>query len=134
MVIVGENLAHKSTGTASDKIGYISLYQREKGKPYTFRKTIRQPFLTLEGTKNEHMIKLSKEIWYYLLNHNMPIAAEYLHSVLNTVADRKSRKKTDSSEWLLYPKFFQVVSRLLGSLKIDLFASRLYHRLPQYMV
>ena len=64
----------------------------------------------------------------------MPIAAEYLHSVLNTVADRESRKKTDSSEWLLYPKFFQVVSRLLGSLKIDLFASRLYHRLPQYMV
>ena len=44
-------------------------------------------------TKNEHMLKLRKEIWHYLLNHNMSITAEHLPSVLNTVVDRKSRKK-----------------------------------------
>ena len=48
--------------------------------------------LKMGGTKNENMIRLSKEIWHYLLNHNMAITAEYLPSVLNTVADRKSRK------------------------------------------
>ena len=48
--------------------------------------------LKMEGTKNENMNRLSKEIWHYLLNHNMAITAEYLPSVLNTVADRKSRK------------------------------------------
>ena len=60
--------------------------------------------LKMGGTKNENMIRLSKEIWHYLLNHNMAITAEYLPSVLNTVADRESRKKPDSSEWLLPSK------------------------------
>ena len=50
------------------------------------------------------MIKLSKEIWY-LLNHNMSIAVEYLTSVLNTVAYRESRKKTDSSECFFISNF-----------------------------
>ena len=49
--------------------------------------------LKMGGTKNENMIRLSKEIWHYLLNHNMAITAKYLSSVLNTVADRESRKK-----------------------------------------
>ena len=39
--------------------------------------------------KNKNMIRLSKKIWHYLLNHNMAITAEYLPSVLNTVADRE---------------------------------------------
>ena len=86
-------------------------------------------FLKLEGTKNKHMIRWNKEICHYLLNHIMAITAQYLPSVLNTVADRESRKKTDSPEWLLYPKVFQAVSRLLGSPTIDIFDSRLCHQL-----
>ena len=35
---------------------------------------------------------------------------EYLLSVLNAAVDVKSRKKTDSSEWLLYLKIFQEVT------------------------
>ena len=83
--------------------------------------------LKMGGTKIENMIRLSKELWHYLLNHNMAITAEYLPSVLNTVADRESRKKPDSSEWLHHPKVFQAVSQLLGSTTIDLFASRPCH-------
>ena len=78
------------------------------------------------------MIKLSKEIWY-LLNHNMSIATEYLTSVLNTVAYRESRKKNRLFRVLLHPKVFQVVFQLVDSLTIDLFASRLYNQLPQYI-
>ena len=52
---------------------------------------------------------------------------------MNTVADRNSKKKTDSPEWLLYPKDFQAIFRLLGSPTINLFASRLCHHLPQYI-
>ena len=44
--------------------------------------------LKMGGIKNENMTRLSKEIWHYLLNHHMAITAEYLPSVLNTVADR----------------------------------------------
>ena len=89
--------------------------------------------LKIGGTKNENTIRLSKEIWHFLLNHNMAITAEYLLSVLNAVADRESRKKPDSSDWLLHLKVFQVVSHLLGSPAIDLFASCLCHQLPQYI-
>ena len=63
----------------------------------------------------------------------MSITAEYLPSELNTVTNRESRKKTDSSEWLLHPKVFQVVSRLLVSLIIGLLASGLCHQLHQYI-
>ena len=48
------------------------------------------PYLLKMGrTIKEHMIKLMKKIWHYLLNDNMPTTAEYLPSVLNTVANRK---------------------------------------------
>ena len=61
-------------------------------------------------TKNEHMLKLRKEIWHYLLNHNMSITAEHLPSVLNTVADRKSRKKKHTLQGGLFiPKFFKPI-------------------------
>ena len=124
---------YKCAGTTSDKTGSIFLHQREKGESHTLsdRQQGSLYFFKLGGTKNEHMIRLSKEMWHYLLNRNMAITAEYLPSVLNTVADRESRKKPDSSQWLLHPKVFQAVSRLLGSPTINLSASRLFHQLPQ---
>ena len=60
----------------------------------------------------------------------MSVTAEYLPSVLNTVA-YKDKKKPDSSEWFLHLNVFQAVSRLVGSPTIDLFASRLCHQLTQ---
>ena len=117
----------------------LSLFSFTKGKRVKAihfqidNKAALSYLLKMGGTKNENMIRLSKEIWHYLLNHNMAITAEYLPSVLNTVADRESRKKTDSSEWLLHPKVFQAVSQLLGSPTIDLFAFCLCHQLPQYI-
>ena len=77
--------------------------------------------LRIGRTTNEHMIRLTKDIWHYLPNHNMAIKAEYLPSVLTTVVDRESRKKkTDSSEWLTHPKIFQEVYRLLDSLNTSI--------------
>ena len=124
MVRGRENLTHKCIGTTSSKIGSIFLHQRKKGAL--------SYLLKMGETKNKHMIRLNKEIWHYLLNHIMAITVEYLPSVLNTVADRKSRKKTDSPEWLFHAKVFQAVSRLLASRAIDIFDSRLCHQLPQY--
>ena len=73
----------------------------------------------------EYMIGLSKEICHYLLNHSTSITAGSLPLVLNAVAYRESRKKTDSLEWLLHPQVFEEVSGQLGSSKIDLFPSHL---------
>ena len=64
--------------------------------------------LKMRGTKNEHMIKLGKEIWHYLLNHSLSVTAEYLPSVLHAVADRESRKKKQTFQSGFFnPKFFK---------------------------
>ena len=45
-------------------------------------------FLKMKRKKNIHLVKLSKEIWQYLLNHNLSIIAEYLPSAPDTAEDR----------------------------------------------
>ena len=95
------NLTHECVGTTSNKTDSIFLHQREKSESHTLSDRQQGSLvLTFENgrTKKEHMVKSSREIWHYLLNHNMSITVEYLSSVLNTVADRASRKKTNSSK------------------------------------
>ena len=101
-------------------------------------KAVLSYLLKLGRTKNKYIKqrKFRKEIWHYLLNHNIFTTTEYPSSILNTVTDRESREKPGSSEWLIYPKVSQAVSQLPGSLTIDLFASLfacLCHQLPQYI-
>ena len=116
------------------KLAVFSFSKEKRVKGIHFQhKAALSYLLKMGGTKNKHMIKFSKQIWHYLLNQKKPIIAEYLPSVMNTVADRDSKKKTDSPEWLLHPKDFQAVFRLLGSPTINIFASRLCHHLPQYI-
>ena len=84
------------------------------------------------GTGNQMLLKLSKEIWQYFLKHQITINAEHLPSSLNVEADWQSQNNRDPSEWKLCPKVFQQVCQRKGKPKIDLFASRLSHQLPQY--
>ena len=79
------------------------------------------------------MIKLSKEIWDYLLSRGITITTEYLPSKLNIIAGRKSREKVDYSEWKLDSRVFQGLVQLMGNPIVDLFASRLNHELSQYI-
>ena len=60
------------------------------------------------GTGNQMLQKLSKEIWQYLLKHQITVTAEYLPSSLNVEADWQSRNSSDPSGWKLCPKVFQV--------------------------
>ena len=92
------------------KLAVFSFSKEKRVKGIHFQhKAALSYLLKMGGTKNKHMIKFSKQIWHYLLNQKKPIIAEYLPSVMNTVADRDSKKKTDSPEWLLHPKDFQAV-------------------------
>ena len=85
------------------------------------------------GVKSSEMIKLSKEIWDYLLLRGITITTEYLPSKLNIIADKRSREKVDSSEWELNPNVFQGLLQLMENSVVDLFASRINHQLPQYI-
>ena len=56
------------------------------------------------------------------------ITVEYLPSSLNKVADLESRRKVDSSEWVLCRHVFRNFCLKLGTLTVDLFASRVSHQ------
>ena len=73
----------------SIKLALFFFTEGKKVKDFqTDNKAALSYLLKMGGIKNENMTRLSKEIWHYLLNHHMAITAEYLPSVLNTVADR----------------------------------------------
>ena len=85
------------------------------------------------GTKSVKLVSLSKEIWEYLLDRGITITTENLPSAMNVIADQESREKMDSSEWMLCPKVFSQICRLMGTPEIDLFASRSSHQLQHYI-
>ena len=124
-------LAYKCYGTTSNKIASIFFHTQ---KPHTFRWKTRHPCLTAwkwEEQRNEHMVKLSKEIWQW--DHHMSFTTEHLSPVLNKVADRELRKKQHFLEWLFHPNVFQAFSGLLCSTATSLFASCLCYQLPQHI-
>ena len=85
------------------------------------------------GTRSPELLQVAKEIWDYLLANGIAVTAEYLPSSLNIQADWQSRNHRDSSDWKLNPKIFSQIVKIRGIPQIDLFASRLNHRLPKYM-
>ena len=87
--------------------------------------------LNMGGTQNKHLIKISKEIWGYLIERKIHLTAEYIPSLSNQTADWASRNFQDSSEWKLCPTVFKQICSHLKKPLLDLFASRLYHQLPR---
>ena len=66
------------------------------------------------GTHSKLLTDLSKEIWKYLLEHQITITVEYLPGSLNVLADRQSRSVKDSSEWKLKAQIFRELAKQGG--------------------
>ena len=66
--------------------------------------------------------------------HRAPIflTAEHLPGVLNQEADEESRAVRDRCDWMLHRQLFSQIKERMGSLEVDMFASRLMHHLPCY--
>ena len=97
MVRGREILTHKCAGTTSNKTGSLFLHQREKGESHTL--SDRQQgslFLPLENGGNKERIYDQIEQRDLALSSQSQYGyhSKYLPSVLKTVADRESRKKT----------------------------------------
>ena len=85
------------------------------------------------GTQSEQLIKISKQIWSYLLEKQICLTAEYFPSIDNHLADWGSCNFQDSSEWKFCPMSFKLICKKIRIPLADLFASGLCHRLPRYM-
>ena len=73
-----------------------------------------QNLVKMGGTENQMLLKISKEIWQYLLKQQIKITSEYLPCSLNVEADWQSRNSNDPSEWKLCPKIFKQVCQRSG--------------------
>jgi hypothetical protein len=81
------------------------------------------------STQSPQCNQITREIWLFAIERNMWI---HLPGTLNTEADLASRQFKDETEWTLRDDIFQYVSRRLFIPDIDLFASRLNHKVPVY--
>ena len=86
----------------------------------------------MEGTGNQMLLKISQEIWQYLLKHLITITRKYLPSSLDVKADWQSKNSRDLSESKFTLKVFQQICQRRGMPKVDLFTSRLSPQLTQY--
>ena len=84
------------------------------------------------GMNSIAMDDLSKQIWEWCLCRNIYISAIHVPGSLNS-ADFYSRNFSDSTEWMLKMDIFERLCKHTFVPDIDLFASRLNRRLPEFV-
>ena len=86
------------------------------------------------GGKKTELNDIARSIWFWCIDRNIHLTAAHVAGVLNTEADEMSRKKqNDDLEWSLDEKVFEKLAQKHPNLEIDLFASRLNHKVPCYV-
>ena len=67
-------------------------------------------------------------------HYQIILKARHIPGCLNVVADPLSRSnQVQSTEWSLHPQVFQQICQKCFTPHVDLFASRLNHKLPLYV-
>ena len=84
------------------------------------------------GAKRCLLNHYARHLWAWCLQRRVNLRAEHIPGCLNTIADRESCAKPDSSDWNLNQQSFQMLMRDLGQCTIDLFASRTNHHLLRF--
>ena len=76
---------------------------------------------------------ITRRIWEWCIERNIWLTAAYVTSKDNFVADEQSRIDHNNSEWELNNDIFKNIIDIWGSPEIDLFATRLNHKLDRYI-
>ncbi|OXA46451.1 hypothetical protein Fcan01_18846 [Folsomia candida] len=75
------------------------------------------------GCRSTGAHDVAKKLWRWAESHDFTIAANYINTKDNYVADKLSRKQNDSSDFMLSTFYFDRICREFGVPEIDLFAS-----------
>jgi Reverse transcriptase (RNA-dependent DNA polymerase) len=94
--------------------------------------TVALSYISKQGGRLPDLGAVAEELWAYCLDKGITLTADHIPGVLNTLADKWSRKEAGPSECRLTDQFFTLVERRRGPFTVDLFASRTNHRLPRY--
>lgn len=85
------------------------------------------------GTRSESCMNETRQIWDWAQSNNCWLSITHIPGILNVLADFKSRCFKQQVEWEIAPAIFQDICKQFGTPDIDLFASRLNHKLPLYV-
>ena len=76
--------------------------------------------------------KLARQIWEFAIARDLWLSAAHIPGAQNIEADEASRVLDDRTEWALRGDPFKIMCKIFGEPTIDLFASRLNHKVPWY--
>ena len=88
----------------------------------------------LGGTRLHRLTSLALEMWNFAADRNLTLSAVYVPGEENQIADKKSRVFKDSLEWMLHPAVFQALQNEVGCFSINLFATRVNHQVPAFVI
>lgn len=85
------------------------------------------------GIQSVDCDELSRSIWLWCKSRNILVSAAFIPGRDNKVADEKSRKFSDNTEWMLNTSIFQAIVKAWYTPDVDLFASRINKQLNRYV-
>ena len=85
------------------------------------------------GSKSSECEVMAKSIWNFCEENEIWIKATYIPGKENIEADFMSRNFTDNTEWTLNPHIFDIICETWGTPEVDMFASRVNHKVDTYV-
>jgi len=85
------------------------------------------------GTRSAECLAMSKQIWEWAESQNCWISITHIPGIENVLADLRSRKFKDNLGWSLNRDIFAKICKAFGEPQVDLFASRLNHKIKKYV-
>lgn len=85
------------------------------------------------GTHSDVCNDIARKIILWCKDRNVWLSISHIPGKLNTEADKASREFNDDTEWSLDPGLFNNLATKWGKPDIDLFASRLNHKVDLYI-
>lgn len=84
------------------------------------------------GIKSQDCNDMAFQIWDWCSQRNIWLSASHIPGSKNVEADRESRNTNDATEWSLSTTVYNNLLETWGPFQIDLFASRLNFKVPNY--
>lgn len=94
--------------------------------------TVAISYIVNQGGTVPLLNELARTIWCWCKDRDIWLIATYIEGSKNTIADSRSRIFHRPTEWSLANDAFQMIVQRFGLPEIDLFASRLNHKVPTY--
>ena len=85
------------------------------------------------GVKSGRCNQVAQEIWQWAEARQNWLSAAHIPGIENVIADYKSRNFEDNIEWSLSDRLFERIVDRFGEPDIDLFASRLNHKVDRFV-